>query len=188
MGVTKVVIRDRAIAQKQAAGLPGRTPNRAANSSIGPIDPARYGKLCATVILKLIESDDEFDRLVEAMEAIRLSRRRGRRRGVFRRVVTHHAHAGSQSDRARFGDAGVRQRNRRAGQHRGVSGSPCGMDLRAAVEPGPGGVAGASGRTTAAMQQPTIWRAGSGGKTCGAWPRISLRGEVLAFLRRRATA
>src|SRR5277367_2415004 len=70
MGVIKVVTRDKAITQKQAAGLPGRTPSRAAKSGIGPIDPARYGKLCATVVPKLIESDDEFDRLVEAMEAI----------------------------------------------------------------------------------------------------------------------
>jgi HTH-type transcriptional regulator/antitoxin HigA len=50
--------------------VPGRTPNRTAKAGIGAIDPARYGKLCATVVPKIIESDDEFDRLVEAMETI----------------------------------------------------------------------------------------------------------------------
>jgi HTH-type transcriptional regulator/antitoxin HigA len=70
MGVTKVITKDKAITQKQAAGLPGRSLSRVANSGIGPIDPARYGKICARVVPKLIESDDEFDRLVEAMEAI----------------------------------------------------------------------------------------------------------------------
>ena len=70
MGVTKVVTRDRATTRNQAAGVPGRTPSRTANAGVGPIDPARYGKLRATVVPKLIESDDEFDRLVEAMEAI----------------------------------------------------------------------------------------------------------------------
>ena len=75
MGVTIVVTRDRettdrATTRKQAAGGPGRTPSRTADAGIGPIDPARYGKLCAKVVPKLIESGDEFDRLVEAMEAI----------------------------------------------------------------------------------------------------------------------
>jgi len=34
------------------------------------INPAKYGKLCANVIPKIIESDEEFDRLVEKMEAL----------------------------------------------------------------------------------------------------------------------
>jgi HTH-type transcriptional regulator/antitoxin HigA len=55
MSVTKGVNRSDATTRNQAAG---------------PINPARYGKLCATVVPKLIESDDEFDRLVEAMETI----------------------------------------------------------------------------------------------------------------------
>lgn len=70
MGVTKVVTRDKPTTRNRPAGVPGRTPSRKANASIGLIDPARYGKLCASVVPKLIESDDEFDRLVEAMEAI----------------------------------------------------------------------------------------------------------------------
>jgi hypothetical protein len=78
MGVPRVETRDRvtdratdrATTRKQAAGAPGRTPSRTANAGIGPINPARYGKLCAKIIPKLIESDDEFDRLVKAMGAI----------------------------------------------------------------------------------------------------------------------
>jgi HTH-type transcriptional regulator/antitoxin HigA len=70
MGVTKGVTRNNATTRNQAAGVPGRTPSRTANVGVGPINPARYGKLCATVVPKLIESDEEFDRLVEAMETI----------------------------------------------------------------------------------------------------------------------
>ena len=84
--------------------------------------------------------------------------------------------------------AGVRQRYRRASQHRGTGGGPRGMDLRSTVEPGPRGVAGASGRTTAAVQQPTTWCTCGGGKTSGAWQRVRLCGEVFSFLCRRATA
>ncbi len=36
----------------------------------GRIDRAKYGKLCATVVPKLIESDEEFDRLVGVMETM----------------------------------------------------------------------------------------------------------------------
>ena len=118
----------------------------------------------------------------------RLPRRRGRRRGILHRTVPNHAPAGSPSDRARYGDAGVRQRYRRASQHRGTGGGPRGMDLRSTVEPGPRGVAGASGRTTAAVQQPTTWCTCGGGKTSGAWQRVRLCGEVFSFLCRRATA
>jgi HTH-type transcriptional regulator/antitoxin HigA len=70
MGVTRVETRDKPTTRNRPAGVPGRKPSRIANSGIGPIDPARYGKLCARVVPKLIESDDEFDRLVEAMEAL----------------------------------------------------------------------------------------------------------------------
>ena len=34
------------------------------------LNPAKYGRLCATVVPKVIESDEEFDRLVEQMEAL----------------------------------------------------------------------------------------------------------------------
>ena len=70
MGVTKGVTGNNATTRNQAAEVPGRTPSRTANAGIGPINPARYGKLCAAVVPKLVESDDEFDRLVEAMETI----------------------------------------------------------------------------------------------------------------------
>jgi HTH-type transcriptional regulator / antitoxin HigA len=70
MGVTKSVTRNKTTTRNQAGGVPGRTPSRAANVGIGPIDPVRYGKLCATLVPKIIESDDEFDRLVAAMETI----------------------------------------------------------------------------------------------------------------------
>jgi HTH-type transcriptional regulator / antitoxin HigA len=70
MGITRGVNRDKTTTRGRAAGVPGRTPNRTAGAGIGPIDAARYGKLCATVVPKLIESNDEFDRLVQAMETI----------------------------------------------------------------------------------------------------------------------
>ena len=41
-----------------------------AEVGVTPINPAAYRKLCARVIPKVIESDDEFDRLVEKMEAL----------------------------------------------------------------------------------------------------------------------
>ena len=34
---------------------------------LSTLNPAKYGKLCADVIPKLIESDEEFDRLVAKM-------------------------------------------------------------------------------------------------------------------------
>jgi HTH-type transcriptional regulator / antitoxin HigA len=34
------------------------------------LNPAKYGRLCADVIPKVIESDEEFDRLVAKMEAL----------------------------------------------------------------------------------------------------------------------
>ncbi|MGA3097530.1 MAG: transcriptional regulator [Bryobacteraceae bacterium] len=34
------------------------------------LNPAKYGRLCATVVPKVIESDEEFDRLIEQMEAL----------------------------------------------------------------------------------------------------------------------
>jgi HTH-type transcriptional regulator/antitoxin HigA len=39
---------------------------------MGPstLNPSKYGKLCADVIPKIIESDEEFDRLVAKMEAL----------------------------------------------------------------------------------------------------------------------
>jgi HTH-type transcriptional regulator/antitoxin HigA len=45
-------------------------PSRTASIRSGQIDPARYGKLCAKVVPKIIESDEEFDRLAEVMETI----------------------------------------------------------------------------------------------------------------------
>jgi HTH-type transcriptional regulator/antitoxin HigA len=40
------------------------------NTGTTTINPARYGKLCAEVIPKVIETDDELDRLVEKMETL----------------------------------------------------------------------------------------------------------------------
>ena len=37
---------------------------------ITTINPTKYGRLCADVIPKIIETDEEFDRLVEKMEAL----------------------------------------------------------------------------------------------------------------------
>ena len=34
------------------------------------LNPAKYGRLCAAVVPKVIESDEEFHRLVEQMEAL----------------------------------------------------------------------------------------------------------------------
>jgi HTH-type transcriptional regulator/antitoxin HigA len=34
------------------------------------LNPAKYGRLCAAVVPKVIESDEEFDRLVEVMESL----------------------------------------------------------------------------------------------------------------------
>jgi len=48
----------------------GITNTDARNTSVTPINPTRYGKLCAEVIPKIIETDHEFDRLVEKMEAL----------------------------------------------------------------------------------------------------------------------
>jgi HTH-type transcriptional regulator / antitoxin HigA len=38
------------------------------------INPEKYGRLCADVVPKVIESDEEFDRLVEKMEALDLKK------------------------------------------------------------------------------------------------------------------
>ncbi len=43
---------------------------RAVHRAGGRIDSPRYGKLCAAVIPKIIESDEEFDRLAEIMETL----------------------------------------------------------------------------------------------------------------------
>ena len=37
---------------------------------LSTLNPAKYGRLCADAIPKVIESDEEFDRLVEKMEAL----------------------------------------------------------------------------------------------------------------------
>ena len=37
---------------------------------ITTLNPAKYGRLCATVVPKVIESDEEFDRMVEVMESL----------------------------------------------------------------------------------------------------------------------
>jgi HTH-type transcriptional regulator/antitoxin HigA len=34
------------------------------------LNPAKYGRLCAAVLPKVIETDEEFDRLVEVMESL----------------------------------------------------------------------------------------------------------------------
>src|SRR5450432_2411856 len=38
------------------------------------INPEKYGRLCADVVPKVIDSDEEFDRLVEKMEALDLKK------------------------------------------------------------------------------------------------------------------
>src|ERR1035441_30041 len=37
---------------------------------ITTLNPTKYGRLCAAVLPKVIESDEEFDRLVEVMESL----------------------------------------------------------------------------------------------------------------------
>jgi HTH-type transcriptional regulator/antitoxin HigA len=37
---------------------------------ITTLNPAKYGRLCAAVVPKVIESDEEFDRLVAVMESL----------------------------------------------------------------------------------------------------------------------
>jgi HTH-type transcriptional regulator/antitoxin HigA len=66
MGVTRGATRNEIAARNQVAGMPGRTEG----SRIRQIDRAKYGKLCAKVVPKLIESDEEFDRLAGVMETI----------------------------------------------------------------------------------------------------------------------
>ena len=34
------------------------------------LNPAKYGRLCATVVPKVIETDEEFDHLVGVMESL----------------------------------------------------------------------------------------------------------------------
>ena len=48
----------------------GVTNTDTRNTGTTTINPARYGKLCAEVIPKVIETDHEFDRLVGNMEAL----------------------------------------------------------------------------------------------------------------------
>lgn len=45
-------------------------PSKTASINVGQIDAARYGKLCGKVVPKIIESDEEFNRLAEVMETI----------------------------------------------------------------------------------------------------------------------
>lgn len=40
------------------------------------INPIKYGRLCAEIIPKIIESDEEFDRLTEKLEAIAFQKER----------------------------------------------------------------------------------------------------------------
>jgi HTH-type transcriptional regulator / antitoxin HigA len=44
--------------------------------SIVNINPAKYGRLCAEVVPKVIESDDEFDRLSEKLEYLTFQKER----------------------------------------------------------------------------------------------------------------
>jgi HTH-type transcriptional regulator / antitoxin HigA len=44
--------------------------------SIVNINPAKYGSLCAEVVPKVIESDDEFDRLSEKLEHLTFQKER----------------------------------------------------------------------------------------------------------------
>ena len=37
---------------------------------VATLNPAKYGRLCARVVPKVIETDGEFDRLVEVMESL----------------------------------------------------------------------------------------------------------------------
>src|ERR1700719_3087420 len=43
-------------------------PHRSANGAV--LDAVRYGKLCAETLPKVIESDEEFDRMVEHLERL----------------------------------------------------------------------------------------------------------------------
>ena len=52
---------------KTLTAKPPRNSNRENGSGL---DAARYGKLCAETLPKLIESDEEFDRMVEHLERL----------------------------------------------------------------------------------------------------------------------
>jgi hypothetical protein len=47
--------------------LTSKAPERANGAGL---DPARYGRLCAKILPKVIESDEEFDRMVEHLERL----------------------------------------------------------------------------------------------------------------------
>jgi hypothetical protein len=53
------------------------------------INPKKYGRLCADVVPKVIESDDEFDRLVEKMEALDLKKNPAPEEQALRRCWRH---------------------------------------------------------------------------------------------------
>src|SRR5580693_8406757 len=62
------------------------------------------------------------------------------------------------------------------------------MDLGSTLEPGAGAVAQPPRRTAAAVWNLAARGAGGGRKDAGAWARVSLRGEVLGAVCRRAIA
>jgi HTH-type transcriptional regulator/antitoxin HigA len=66
MGVRSKGVSKRAITRKTAT----RASEQRSHRAVSRIDSARYGKLCAAVIPKIIESDEEFDRLAEVMETL----------------------------------------------------------------------------------------------------------------------
>ncbi|HEV3200109.1 MAG TPA: helix-turn-helix domain-containing protein [Bryobacteraceae bacterium] len=51
--------------------LTSKAPERANGAGL---DPARYGRLCAKILPKVIESDEEFDRMVEHLERLTFKR------------------------------------------------------------------------------------------------------------------
>jgi HTH-type transcriptional regulator / antitoxin HigA len=53
------------------------------------LNSARYGRLCAAVLPKVIETDDEFDHLVDAMEALDGKARLTPEEAALRRLLAH---------------------------------------------------------------------------------------------------
>ena len=101
---------------------------------------------------------------------------------------THPPPARSPHDSARDGHSGFRQGHGGAGQYRFAERGRIRLDFGAALEPGPGGIPSARGRSLAGVQQYSAGRASGGGEVAGARGRISRRLKVLGHLCRRATA
>src|ERR1035441_10577148 len=55
---------------RRAADAQRIRPGGMEEMGVTALNPAKYGRLCAAVVPKVIETDGEFDRLVEVMESL----------------------------------------------------------------------------------------------------------------------